>query len=91
MWFTHCATNSAVFVPSRIALASGVRLHRLGTLGDADVYPQEQPTYCQALRDAGYRVGCVGKLDLTSRFSMRDFASAVNRGDRRSRAHVCQR
>lgn len=62
--FTHCVTNAAVCAPARIALATGVRPHRLGVLGNADVLPPGTPTYYQALRDGGYRVGCTGKLDL---------------------------
>lgn len=62
--FTRAVTNSAVCVPARVALASGIRPHRLGVLGNADVHPADVPTHYQALRDSGYRVGCVGKLDL---------------------------
>jgi arylsulfatase len=50
--------------PSRISLAAGLRPHRLGALGNNVFYPRIIPTYYQALRDAGYRVAVVGKLDL---------------------------
>ena len=62
--FTHHVTNSTVCVPARIGLATGVTPIRLGTLTNFDVLPDAVPTYYQALRDSGYRVGVVGKLDL---------------------------
>ena len=62
--FTHHVTNSTVCVPARIGLATGVSPIRLGTLTNFDVLPDAVPTYYQALRDDGYRVGVVGKLDL---------------------------
>ncbi|MDH3707953.1 MAG: sulfatase-like hydrolase/transferase [Acidimicrobiia bacterium] len=62
--FTRHVTNSTVCVPARIGLATGVSPIRLGTLSNGDVLPPGVPTYYQALRDAGYRVGVVGKLDL---------------------------
>jgi arylsulfatase len=62
--FTHTTCNSPVCAPSRVSLASGVRPHRLGALSNAAFLPPNTPTYYQALRGAGYRVGFVGKLDL---------------------------
>ncbi|MEM7142097.1 MAG: sulfatase-like hydrolase/transferase [Actinomycetota bacterium] len=62
--FTEHVTNSAVCAPARIGLAAGTSPHRLGVFTNGDVLPDATPTYYQALRDAGYRVGCVGKLDL---------------------------
>ncbi len=58
---TCCAPLCA---PSRISLAAGMAAHRLGALGNNAFYPRPVPTYYEALRDAGYRVGLVGKLDL---------------------------
>ena len=37
---------------------------RIGTLDNQSYLPSHLPTYYQRLRDSGYRVGCVGKLDL---------------------------
>lgn len=62
--FTQCTTNSAVCAPARIALASGQLPTRLQALDNSAVLPTTTPTYYQALRDNGYRVGLVGKLDL---------------------------
>ncbi len=62
--FTHHVTNSTVCAPARIGLATGVSPIRLGTLTNFDPLPDHVPTYYQALRNAQYRVGAVGKLDL---------------------------
>jgi choline-sulfatase len=62
--FTHCHSTSPVCAPARIGLASGLRPHRLGSLNNNSFLPAGQPTYYQQLRNHGYRVGCVGKLDL---------------------------
>ncbi|MCD6365881.1 MAG: sulfatase-like hydrolase/transferase, partial [Planctomycetes bacterium] len=45
-------------------LASGVQPFRLGSVDNNSFLPRSVPTYYQRLRDHGYRVGCVGKLDL---------------------------
>lgn len=62
--FTHCCTNAPVCVPARIALSAGVQPHRLGALGNNSYLPHRTTTFYQRLRDAGYYVGCAGKLDL---------------------------
>ena len=62
--FTQCTTNSPVCAPARIALAAGQQPHRLGSLDNLSFLPRSATTYYQRLRDRGYRVGCVGKLDL---------------------------
>ena len=62
--FTNCFTNAPVCAPSRIALATGLQPSRLGALDNSTYLPLNIPTYYQRLRDFGYRVGCVGKLDL---------------------------
>ncbi len=62
--FTNCTTNAPVCAPSRIALASGLQPSRLGAVDNGCFLPSHVPTYYQQLRDHGYRVGCVGKLDL---------------------------
>ena len=62
--FPYCTVNAPVCAPSRIGLASGIQPSRLGSLGNGSFYPTSIPTYYQQLRDHGYRVGCVGKLDL---------------------------
>jgi len=62
--FTQCISNSPVCVPARIALATGQQPFRLGSLDNGSFLPRSARTYYQRLRDYGYRVGCVGKLDL---------------------------
>ena len=62
--FPNCTVNAPVCAPSRIGLASGIQPSRLGSLSNGSFYPTSIPTYYQQLRDHGYRVGCVGKLDL---------------------------
>jgi len=64
MQFTRCYTNSPLCVPSRIALASGLHPGRLGALDNNAYLPPNVPTFYQRFRDSGYRVGCIGKLDL---------------------------
>ena len=61
---TRCFTNSPVCAPARIGLAAGLQPIRLGSLDNASFLPRSATTYYQRLRDHGYRVGCVGKLDL---------------------------
>lgn len=62
--FTQCTTNSPVCAPARIALATGLQPYRLGSLDNNSFLPHTVPTYYQRFRDHGYRVGCVGKIDL---------------------------
>ncbi len=62
--FTQCITNAPVCAPARIGLASGLQPARLGCLDNNCYLPRHVTPYYARLRDAGYRVGCVGKLDL---------------------------
>ena len=62
--FTNAFTNAPVCAPARIGLATGMHPARIGTLTNQSYLPAHLPTYYQRLRDGGYRVGCVGKLDL---------------------------
>lgn len=62
--FRQTTCNSPLCAPARISLASGLQPHRLGALDNQAFYPRTVPTYYQALRDSGYRVGFVGKIDL---------------------------
>ena len=62
--FARCYTNCPVCAPARIGLATGLQPSRLGSLDNASYLPLSVPTYYQRFRDHGYRVGCVGKLDL---------------------------
>ncbi|MEC7868744.1 MAG: sulfatase-like hydrolase/transferase [Candidatus Poribacteria bacterium] len=62
--FENCYTNAPVCAPARIALATGLQAHRFGGQSNAIFLPLSRQTYYQRLRDTGYRIGCVGKLDL---------------------------
>ncbi len=62
--FNHCYTNSPVCAPARIALATGMRPHRIGALDNMAFLPAGERTYYQRVRDQEYYVGCSGKLDL---------------------------
>ena len=62
--FKNAFTNAPVCAPARIGLATGRHPARIGTLDNSSYLPADLPTYYQRLRDSGYRVGCVGKLDL---------------------------
>jgi arylsulfatase A-like enzyme len=62
--FTRVFCTSPLCAPSRASLASGRRYDRCGVVNNHQDYPLDQPTYYQALREAGYRVAGVGKFDL---------------------------
>jgi arylsulfatase A-like enzyme len=62
--FTRASCTSPLCAPSRCSLAGGVYPHRLGVMENARNFPAGHPTYYQKLREAGYRVGVVGKTDL---------------------------
>lgn len=63
--FTNCYSDAPVCVAARIGLATGLKPFRLGALDNSAFLPvSTHTTYYQRLRDAGYRVAAVGKLDL---------------------------
>jgi len=64
MRFTNCFTNSPLCAPARIGLATGLDPQHSGALDNSSFLQPEHLTYYMRLRDHGYRVGCVGKLDL---------------------------
>lgn len=64
MRFTNCFTNAPLCAPARIGLSTGLMPSRLGSVDNNSYLPLSTPTMYQRFRDYGYRVGCVGKLDL---------------------------
>jgi arylsulfatase len=64
VYFSNCITNAPVCAAARCSLATGIRPHRLGDNANATSLQPWHRTYYQQLRDSGYHVGCVGKLDL---------------------------
>lgn len=64
MSFKYCCTNAPLCAPARVSLATGLLPMRLGALDNNVFLPLSTETYYQRLRDHGYQVGCVGKLDL---------------------------
>jgi arylsulfatase A-like enzyme len=62
--FTRAYTPSPVCAPARACLASGLRYEQCRVPSNKESFPLDLPTYYQRLRDAGYRVCTVGKLDL---------------------------
>lgn len=63
-WFHNALTPSPLCAPARACLASGGDYDQAGVPDNHVNYPLDQPTLYQRLRDAGYRVGGVGKFDL---------------------------
>lgn len=63
--FTHAFVNNAICVPSRKVLASGLYGHNSGAMGFMKVDPGVV-TILDRLRDEGYRLGCLGKVDHSS-------------------------
>jgi len=62
--FTQATTGCPLCVPSRVALATGYHPMKSGIVTNDYHLPPQIPTFYARLRDHGYRVGCVGKLDL---------------------------
>jgi arylsulfatase A-like enzyme len=62
--FTNAISPSPLCAPARACLASGLRYHNCRVKGNYENYPLNQKTYYSVLRDKGYNVGSVGKLDL---------------------------
>ncbi len=62
--FTNAITPSPLCAPARACLASGLRYKDCRVVNNNTDYPIDQKTYYSALREVGYIVSSVGKLDL---------------------------
>ncbi|MCC6490600.1 MAG: sulfatase-like hydrolase/transferase [Candidatus Hydrogenedentes bacterium] len=62
--FTQAVCPSPLCAPSRACLALGREYDRTGVPSNKHDLPDEAVTFYKLLRDAGYRVGGVGKFDL---------------------------
>jgi arylsulfatase len=62
--FTRAMTPSPVCSPARACLANGMDYDHCGVASIQENTPLDKPTYYQSLRDTGYQVATVGKLDL---------------------------
>jgi len=62
--FCNAITPSPLCAPARACLASGMRYEDCGVADNKEDYPVSKPTFYAALRNGGYQVGSVGKLDL---------------------------
>jgi choline-sulfatase len=63
MLFRQCFTSYPMCGPARVALATGRSPIRYGPAINP-ILPLSAPTFYQRFRDQGYRVGCIGKIDL---------------------------
>jgi arylsulfatase A-like enzyme len=64
MRFERAYCPSPLCAPSRACLAQGKRYGRTGVASNGNDNPDGISTFYQGLRDAGYRVGSIGKADL---------------------------
>jgi arylsulfatase len=62
--FTSATTPSPLCAPARACLAAGQSYRRSPVPNNRVDFPIDRPTVFSQLRDAGYQVGSVGKLDL---------------------------
>ena len=62
--FTRATTPSPLCAPARACLATGMSYRRNPVANNGADFPIDRPTLYSRLRDSGYQVGSVGKLDL---------------------------
>ncbi|MFX0083602.1 MAG: sulfatase [Candidatus Hodarchaeota archaeon] len=62
--FTNVITPSPLCAPARACLASGLRYKDCRVVSNSVDYPVDLKTYYSALKEVGYIVSSVGKLDL---------------------------
>jgi len=62
--FSRAVTPAPLCAPARACLASGVRYVHCGTPSNQANFPPDRRTFYSVLKETGYKVGGVGKLDL---------------------------
>jgi arylsulfatase len=62
--FSRAVTPAPLCAPARACLAAGVRYAGCGTASNEVSFPLHKRTFYSVLKENGYRVGAVGKLDL---------------------------
>ncbi len=62
--FTNAVTPSPLCAPARACLAAGLRYKNCRVATNHENYPTDQKTYYSVLKDIGYIVASVGKLDV---------------------------
>jgi len=63
--FSNCVANSPVCIPTRLSLATGLYPHNTEVWNNQNhTLSPEQPTWMQAVREAGYRTSLFGKTHL---------------------------
>lgn len=63
--FAGAYTPSPVCVPARCSLIYGQYPHKTGCFDNGDPFPDNRPSFMQALTDAGYRTHGIGKMHFT--------------------------
>jgi len=66
--FDNAFAPCPLCAPARISLATGRHPYRMGALDNETCLPLSHGTYYQQLRDHGYRVATIGKLDLAKAY-----------------------
>ncbi|MDA0225626.1 MAG: sulfatase-like hydrolase/transferase, partial [Proteobacteria bacterium] len=76
--FTNAYTPSPICVPARAALATGRHVHDVRFWDNAIAYDGSVRSWSHRLREAGHRVGAIGKLHYVSEREDCGFSDAIN-------------
>ncbi|MGI8894674.1 MAG: sulfatase-like hydrolase/transferase [Casimicrobiaceae bacterium] len=76
--FTRAYTPCPICVPARAALATGRYVHEIRFWDNAIAYDGSVRSWAHRLRDAGHRVGAIGKLHYRSQSDDGGFSDAIN-------------
>ena len=67
--FTRCISGNPLCCPARATLATGLSTRGHGVLQNGYFLDRSIPTFMQALREAGYRTGAIGKVHFHPHYS----------------------